>query len=45
VAVAAPEPVRLAEHEAYIWTPVTDELPVTGAVKAVLGKWRGLPTA
>lgn len=36
VAVSASEPVTLTEHDAYTWTGITDELPVTDAVKAVL---------
>lgn len=39
VGVERPEPVRLTEHDAYVWAGTTDDLPVTGAVKAVLGKW------
>ncbi len=40
VDIAKSEPVKLTEHDAYIWAPVTDDLPVTDAVKAVLGKYR-----
>jgi 8-oxo-dGTP diphosphatase len=40
VSVAKPESVKLTEHDAYVWMPVTDDLPVTDAVKAVLGKYR-----
>jgi 8-oxo-dGTP diphosphatase len=40
VDVAAPEPVKLTEHEAYAWGPVTDDLPVTEAVKGVLRAFR-----
>lgn len=36
VDVAAPEPVSLTEHDAYAWRPVTRDLPVTDAVRAVL---------
>lgn len=39
VDVAAPELMKLTEHDAYAWTPVTPELPVTEAVKTVLGVW------
>lgn len=39
VDVERPEPVRLTEHDAYVWAETADDLPVTGAVKAVLGKW------
>lgn len=30
------ESVELAEHDAYAWADITDDLPVTEAVKAVL---------
>lgn len=40
VAVTAPEPVKLTEHDTYAWTPVDDEPPVTDAVRAVLSKYR-----
>lgn len=33
---AAPEPVRLTEHDAYTWTALTEEPPVTDAVKQTL---------
>lgn len=36
VDVEKSEPVELTEHDAYAWTDVTDDLPVTEAVKAVL---------
>jgi 8-oxo-dGTP diphosphatase len=39
VNVAAAEPVTLTEDDAYTWTDVTDELPVTDAVKDVLAKY------
>lgn len=38
VNVSAPEPVVLTEHDTYTWTGITDELPVTDAVKDVLDK-------
>jgi len=38
--VVAPEPVDLSEHDSYLWASLTDELPVTGAVKGVLAKYR-----
>jgi 8-oxo-dGTP diphosphatase len=38
VDVAVPEPVKLTEHDAYAWSPATDDMPVTDAVKAVLLK-------
>jgi 8-oxo-dGTP diphosphatase len=40
VDVAAPEPVTLQEHDAYAWTALTEEPPVTDAVKEVLSKYR-----
>jgi 8-oxo-dGTP diphosphatase len=40
VNVAAPEPVELTEHDAYLWVSLTDEPPVTDAVKGILGKCR-----
>jgi 8-oxo-dGTP diphosphatase len=41
VRVERPEPVKLTEHDAYRWADATDDdLPVTEAVKAVLGTWR-----
>jgi len=42
VDVASPEPVELQEHDAYTWTPLTEEPPVTDAVKDVLSKYREL---
>jgi len=42
VDVTSPEPVELQEHDVYTWTPLTEELPVTDAVKDVLGKYREL---
>ncbi|MEV6925331.1 NUDIX hydrolase [Dactylosporangium sp. NPDC051485] len=40
VTVAATEPVILQEHDEYRWTPITDEPPVTDAVKGVLARYR-----
>ena len=40
VQCAAPEPVRLTEHDAYTWTPLTEEPPVTEAVKQTLTAYR-----
>ncbi|WP_280396525.1 NUDIX domain-containing protein [Nocardia carnea] len=34
------EPVRLTEHDAYTWTPPTEEPPVTDAVKQTLTAYR-----
>jgi 8-oxo-dGTP diphosphatase len=39
VDVTAPAPVVLQEHDAYAWSPITEELPVTDAVKGVLAKY------
>lgn len=36
VDVTAPEPIELQEHDAYTWTALTEEPPVTDAVKDVL---------
>jgi 8-oxo-dGTP diphosphatase len=40
VDVAGPEPVELTEHDAYLWTSLTEEPPVTAAVKDVLARYR-----
>ncbi|RDI43318.1 hypothetical protein [Nocardia mexicana] len=40
VDVAAAEPVVLQEHNAYTWTNLTEEPPVTDAVKQVLARYR-----
>lgn len=45
VDVTSPEPIELQEHDAYTWTPLTEELPVTDAVKDVLNKYRELHEA
>ena len=37
---AAPEPVRLTEHDAYIWAPLTEKPPVTDAVEQTLTTYR-----
>ncbi|HEX5494844.1 MAG TPA: NUDIX domain-containing protein [Mycobacteriales bacterium] len=42
VDVATPEPVELQEHDAYVWSPLHEEPPVTGAVKDVLTRYREL---
>ncbi|GAA5076359.1 NUDIX hydrolase [Nocardia iowensis] len=34
--VTAPDPVELTEHDAYTWTSLTEDPPVTDAVKQVL---------
>lgn len=40
VDVAAPEPVELSEHDAHVWAPLTDEPPVTDAVKEILARYQ-----
>lgn len=40
VDVAAAGPIELQEHDAYTWTALTEEPPVTDAVKDVLSKYR-----
>jgi len=40
VDVIEPGPVELTEHDAYSWTSLDEEPPVTDAVKEVLGKYR-----
>jgi 8-oxo-dGTP diphosphatase len=40
VDVSASEPVALTEHDGYRWAKLTEELPVTDAVKEVLNKYR-----
>ncbi len=45
VDVLASEPVLLQEHDAHLWMPLTDDPPVTDAVRAVLAKYRELRTA
>ncbi|MGX1779008.1 NUDIX hydrolase [Nocardia brasiliensis] len=40
VDVIAPEPVELTEHDAYTWTSLAEEPPVTDAVKEVLHRHR-----
>ncbi|TLF58765.1 NUDIX domain-containing protein [Nocardia cyriacigeorgica] len=40
VECVAPEPVRLTEHDAYTWTVLTEEPPVTEAVKQTLVLYR-----
>jgi 8-oxo-dGTP diphosphatase len=37
--VTTTEPVRLQEHDAYLWAVPDPEAPVTVAVKAVLGNY------
>ncbi|ASO21298.1 8-oxo-dGTP diphosphatase [Actinoalloteichus hoggarensis] len=42
VDVAASGPIELQEHDAYTWTALVEEPPVTDAVKNVLSKYRKL---
>jgi 8-oxo-dGTP diphosphatase len=42
VDVHSPEPVQLHEHDAYTWTALTEEPPVTDAVWQVLADFRDL---
>ncbi|WP_067885232.1 NUDIX domain-containing protein [Nocardia vaccinii] len=42
VDVAGADPVRLQEHDAYAWTALTEEPPVTDAVRQVLAGYRAL---
>ncbi|WP_007023230.1 NUDIX hydrolase [Saccharomonospora iraqiensis] len=44
VEVSAPEPIELREHDAYTWTALVDEPPVTDAVKQVLSTYRDVAT-
>lgn len=40
VDVVDPEPVELTEHDAYTWTNLIEEPPVTDAVKEILHRYR-----
>ncbi|WP_040779837.1 NUDIX hydrolase [Nocardia pneumoniae] len=40
VDVTSSEPVKLTEHDAYTWTSLAEEPPVTDAVKEVLRRYR-----
>ncbi|HSZ29296.1 MAG TPA: hypothetical protein VK784_06005 [Pseudonocardiaceae bacterium] len=40
--MADAEQTELTEHDAYLWAPLDDDLPVTDAVKEVFGKHRQL---
>jgi 8-oxo-dGTP diphosphatase len=42
VTVTATQPVILQEHDEYQWAPVSEEPPVTDAVKEVLTRYREL---
>lgn len=45
VDVGSAEPIELQEHDAYAWTALADQPPVTDAVKAVLHEYRALGPA
>ncbi|MGL5825214.1 MAG: NUDIX domain-containing protein [Nocardioides sp.] len=45
VQVTSHGPVQLQEHDAYTWAPLTEDLPVTDAVKDVLNRYRKLLSA
>jgi 8-oxo-dGTP diphosphatase len=45
VAVTTTQPVVLQEHDEYQWAPVSEEPPVTDAVKEVLARYRELSDA
>jgi len=42
VDVDSPQPIELREHDAYTWSPISEELPVTDAVIDVLSKYTEL---
>ncbi|WP_433598421.1 NUDIX domain-containing protein [Nocardia sp. CA-135953] len=42
VDVASAEPMQLQEHDAYTWTALTEEPPVTDAVRQVLAAYQEL---
>lgn len=42
VNVDSSEPVKLQEHDAYTWTSLTEEAPVTDAVRDVLAAYQQL---
>ncbi|MGH3383907.1 MAG: NUDIX domain-containing protein [Nocardioidaceae bacterium] len=41
--VSTPGPVRLHEHDDYVWVSIDDEPPVTDAVKVVIQKYLECP--
>lgn len=45
VDTAGPEPVTLTEHDAYVWSNLAEEPPVTDAVKEVLEHFRSIEPA
>ncbi|WP_167475757.1 NUDIX hydrolase [Nocardia arthritidis] len=42
VRVTAPEPIRLRAHDAHGWLELTEEPPVTDAVKKILDRYRAI---
>jgi 8-oxo-dGTP diphosphatase len=42
VDVRAVEPIELSEHDAYLWAPLHEDVPVTDAVRGVLKKYQEL---
>ncbi|WP_281182382.1 NUDIX hydrolase [Nocardia miyunensis] len=42
VNVASDDPVQLQEHDAYAWTALTEDPPVTDAVRQVLAAYQSL---
>ncbi|MEY7974217.1 NUDIX hydrolase [Saccharomonospora xinjiangensis] len=40
--VATSAPVRLTEHDSYLWAPLHEKPPVTDAVKEIVHAYRGL---
>ncbi|EHR48727.1 Zn-finger containing NTP pyrophosphohydrolase [Saccharomonospora marina XMU15] len=42
VSVARSEPVRLTEHDLYLWASLDEQPPVTDAVKEIVQTYRGL---
>lgn len=41
VDVNSPDPVMLQEHDTYRWAPLSEQLPVTDAVKGMLAEFPG----
>ncbi|TLW93976.1 NUDIX domain-containing protein [Saccharomonospora piscinae] len=45
VSVAKSEPVRLTEHDSYLWASLDEQLPVTGEIHQIVQAHRGLHPA
>ncbi|OQS13936.1 DNA mismatch repair protein MutT [Nocardia donostiensis] len=45
VDIVEPEPVTLTEHDAYVWSDLAEDPPVTDAVKEVLEHFRSIEPA